>query len=1539
MNTLTINNLTPGDSYKVQIRSRYYNADRSVHESSGPWTATATQRVKNHPPAAPTGLTASLVEHNSLTLTWNDPQDTNITGYRIQRGTDAGSLSTIAANTGSAGTEYTDSTVAAKTTYHYAVLALSQDGNGPQSAAVSVTTPAEPESKNDHDDNDGTRNPDSQDANNAPTASNHTVNTNEDTYHAFAATDFNYSDSDGDTLASVKITELPATGNGELKLNSTAITANNLPKTVTEAELDDGKLQYAPPANANGAAYASFKFRVNDGSGDSVAEYTMTIDVRAVNDPATGVPTITGEPQVGEILTASTSDITDVDRLPNVFSYQWRRFSADGTEFDANIGTNSATYILTDDEFGARVKVEVTFADREYNLEGPLVSAIFPSSGTVEEEILIAEQQRDLPPQTDVSLPRNTLLSNINQPSSDTMTLNASSQHHGVTTSMVIDAPHGMNISDLQVRVFDWDSSDGMHARIYAGPGEPWKKFDVDPLVRYRSAIVRNGVARFVVDGESRINPSQTRPGRSGVSPVPYIVVLTRTAGEFGVGLTSSSANDSYPNGKDNSQWKFAETGEKAQLLLTGAERIPDPIPGGRGEDITTFVCPTHTHTADELVENPHEPHDCARLLQPTEEPPYSYDGTLSLGREKRYSFTERGATGHLDPQADPVINLDNATFRIALTPGTKYRLTVRGENAGGGTVQQYHAYMSEQAVACVSIYGCPDHGDANGVSLNEILTYAPLVHFDTLTELSQRQFDNRQFFIDFQTPCELSNANCRGPSVKYDYEYPQYYYVVVDPTPGVEEGDTVSIKVERLSSSAELIPSPDDDQHGYSGDTLDLANDGTISGQLDYRTDYDRHDLGESHKWHSCRITPTSHGIDPASNLRIRGPGISSGRTYIRVDDLTEDHVFVYSSSGDTGGYQLTVSQCVTNIPPAQNREDDVEDGAPVEMRLGSGYTKALNHDRDSDLFVIQLSGRGGDPFEEGKWYQATLQPVRATFNSPTRGRVTYQPAQNIHLSLVQTNDCLHEKISDYTELPSDYAEPLSVQFDDNSQVSRAFTPFKLIRQQVYDFDSNAYIWEELSYTRPEEKNQPGTQCYLLRVSSGAGGSATPEEKIGGYRITVRDEGAIPHPARADAHSPLMYDAEDLRLLKSDNTAGMSVFITRETYTDGDGVTYPPSSSFGSIPGTGRMDSYDDVDLFRKQVSPGLYEVFIQSQGVRSRSYQEDKSSDSSRLKDARDRARRNTLRAGFSVLEGPQGEAAGYAEDLTPGDDSSYDSLANPGGAICTVVRQESYVDVNTSERKTRPTYECKATTIATFEAEYRDYYYVKIFSQYNRLNQGTYRVDMRAVQAPSLSGLANASEATSRVAKARATVRNPRQTPVYAQYRKQGEPDWIDLTSRKTSSSFDDILKPNLDVEFTIPSPDPSVVYNIRASLTEDFSSGVRTLNIRTAPDPAVSRVRERNLTHNSADVTVSLTNGRVGDYVKIWRKKTADLDSVTWEKQTLRLSASNLNTAVFHITGLDASTSYDVRVVASPSTIADALPDVYSSSTFSTGADPN
>ena len=141
---LTLNNLTPGKEYKVHIRSRYYDGEHSHSRWSGPWTQVVTQRVKDHPPAAPTGLTESHVSHDSLTLTWDDPQDTSITGYRILRGTDAGNLAAIQNDMGSASTEYTDATVEPETTYHYAILALSQDGDGAQSAGISITTPAEP---------------------------------------------------------------------------------------------------------------------------------------------------------------------------------------------------------------------------------------------------------------------------------------------------------------------------------------------------------------------------------------------------------------------------------------------------------------------------------------------------------------------------------------------------------------------------------------------------------------------------------------------------------------------------------------------------------------------------------------------------------------------------------------------------------------------------------------------------------------------------------------------------------------------------------------------------------------------------------------------------------------------------------------------------------------------------------------------------------------------------------------------------------------------------------------------------------------------------------------------------------------------------------------------------------------------------------------------------------------------------------------------------------------------------------------------------
>ena len=106
------------------------------------------------------------------------------------------------------------------------------------------------------------------------------------------------------------------------------------------------------------------------------ANFNHQLAVRgyAVNNPATGAPTITGTPRVGEELTADTSAIMDADGLTNPgYSYQWVRVVGGST---TNIGTDSSTYTLTDDDAEKRIRVDVTFTDDLTNAEGPLSSAL-----------------------------------------------------------------------------------------------------------------------------------------------------------------------------------------------------------------------------------------------------------------------------------------------------------------------------------------------------------------------------------------------------------------------------------------------------------------------------------------------------------------------------------------------------------------------------------------------------------------------------------------------------------------------------------------------------------------------------------------------------------------------------------------------------------------------------------------------------------------------------------------------------------------------------------------------------------------------------------------------------------------------------------------------------------------------------------------------------------------------------------------------------------------------------------------------------------
>ena len=87
------------------------------------------------------------------------------------------------------------------------------------------------------------------------------------------------------------------------------------------------------------------------------------------DSPATGEPTISGTPQVGEVLTAGTTGIADADGLSGAtFAYQWL---ADDVEIG---GATDATYTLVADDEGRTIKVRVTVTDDAEN-ETTLTSA------------------------------------------------------------------------------------------------------------------------------------------------------------------------------------------------------------------------------------------------------------------------------------------------------------------------------------------------------------------------------------------------------------------------------------------------------------------------------------------------------------------------------------------------------------------------------------------------------------------------------------------------------------------------------------------------------------------------------------------------------------------------------------------------------------------------------------------------------------------------------------------------------------------------------------------------------------------------------------------------------------------------------------------------------------------------------------------------------------------------------------------------------------------------------------------------------------
>jgi chitodextrinase len=121
--------LVPGTSYSYQMTAS--DAARNVSQPSN--QATATTQADTSPPTAPGTPAATSVTSSQVGLSWTAATDNvGVEGYLVIRNGSA--IATVP------GTSYTDSTVAANTSYSYQIVAFDAAGNTTQSGTRAVTT-------------------------------------------------------------------------------------------------------------------------------------------------------------------------------------------------------------------------------------------------------------------------------------------------------------------------------------------------------------------------------------------------------------------------------------------------------------------------------------------------------------------------------------------------------------------------------------------------------------------------------------------------------------------------------------------------------------------------------------------------------------------------------------------------------------------------------------------------------------------------------------------------------------------------------------------------------------------------------------------------------------------------------------------------------------------------------------------------------------------------------------------------------------------------------------------------------------------------------------------------------------------------------------------------------------------------------------------------------------------------------------------------------------------------------------------------------
>ena len=191
--------------------------------------------------------------------------------------------------------------------------------------------------------------------------------------------------------------------------NQSVLDANTGTYYYTNVDLpgETGSTHELLPADKGRTFAVRVSFTDDRGNSESLTSRNTVIVAAKPNSEPTGLPAITGTPQVGQTLTADTSAIDDADGLTNV-SYEYRWFAIktvvdENTGFSLDVisllsGDTSSTYTLAPADAGYTFTVRVTFTDDEGNnesLTSEATEAVAATAPTAPQSLSVATGDQD----------------------------------------------------------------------------------------------------------------------------------------------------------------------------------------------------------------------------------------------------------------------------------------------------------------------------------------------------------------------------------------------------------------------------------------------------------------------------------------------------------------------------------------------------------------------------------------------------------------------------------------------------------------------------------------------------------------------------------------------------------------------------------------------------------------------------------------------------------------------------------------------------------------------------------------------------------------------------------------------------------------------------------------------------------------------------------------------------------------------------------------------------------------------------------------